>query len=68
MSYLRKSPETVLAMARKPEKLPDYFTPEEASALVSAAPSYEVRMAMRIMLQTGLRVSRACPSSLRTSG
>ena len=43
-------------MARKPTKLPDYFTPEEARALVSAAPSYQVRMAMRVMLRTGLRV------------
>ena len=24
-------------MARKPRKLPDYFTPDEASALVAAA-------------------------------
>ena len=51
----------VLAMARKPQKPPDYFTPDEASALVVAAPSYQVRMAMRIMLWTGLRVSE-CPS------
>ena len=36
---------------------PDYVTPEEASALVAAAPSYEVRIAMRIRLRTGLRVS-----------
>ena len=54
---MRKSPETVLAVARKPQKLPDYFTHEEASALVAATPSYQVRMAMRIMLRTGLRVS-----------
>ena len=53
---MRKSPETHLATARKPEKLPDYFTSEEASALVAAAPSYQVRTAMRIMLRTGLRV------------
>ena len=44
-------------MARKPVKLPDYFTSEEASALVDAAPSYPVKMAMRVMLRTGLRVS-----------
>ena len=44
-------------MARKPGKLPDYFTPEEASALVAVAPSYQVRTAMRIMLWTRLRVS-----------
>ena len=43
-------------MARKPQALPDYFTPEEARALVAAAPSYQVRMAMRVMLRTGLRV------------
>ena len=30
-------------MARKPTKLPDYCTPEEARALVAAAPSYAVR-------------------------
>ena len=54
---MRKSPETVLAMARKPQRLPDYFTPDEASALVAAAPSYQVRMAMRIMPRSGLRVS-----------
>ena len=43
-------------MARKPQKLPDYFTPGEVSALVPAAPSYQ-GTAMRIMLRTGLRVS-----------
>ena len=43
-------------MARKPKKLPDYFTPDEAKALVAAAPSYQVRMAIRVMLRTGLRV------------
>ena len=43
-------------MARKPTKLPDYFTPEEARALIAAATSYQVRMAMRVMLRTGLRV------------
>ena len=65
---MRKSPETVLAMARKPQKLPDYFTPNEASALVAAATSYQVRMAMRIMLRTGLRVSECLslrPADLR---
>ena len=35
----------------------DYVTPEEASALVAATPSYQVRMVMRIMLWTGLRVA-----------
>ena len=43
-------------MARKPKKLPDYFTPDEAKALVAAAPSYQVRMAIPVMLRTGLRV------------
>ena len=40
-------------MARKLEKLPDYFAREEASTLVAAAPSYQVRMAMRIKFRTG---------------
>ena len=53
-------------MARKPQALPDYFTPEEARSLVAAAPSYQVRMAMRVMLRTGLRV-REC-LSLRAAG
>ena len=57
MSYLRKSPEYGYAMARKPKKLPDCFTPKEASELVAAAPSCPVRMAMRIIPRTGLRVS-----------
>ena len=47
-------------MARRLQKLPDYFTEEEAVAkLVDAAPSYPTRMAFRIMLRTGLRVSEA---------
>lgn len=44
-------------MARKPKALPDYFTPEEAAAPVEAAPSYPVKMAMRVMLRTELRLS-----------
>ena len=44
-------------MARRLQKLPDYFTEEEAAALVDAAPSYPTRMAFRVMLRTGLRVS-----------
>ena len=44
-------------MARRPKKLPDYFTPEETSTLVMAAPNYQVRMAMRVMLLTGHWVS-----------
>ena len=57
-------------MPRKPKRLPDYFTAEEAAALVQASPSYQVRMAMRIMLRTGLRVSEClslCASDLRLS-
>ena len=46
-------------MARRLQRLPDYFTEEEADALVDAAPSYPTRMAFRIMLRTGLRVSEA---------
>ena len=52
-------------MPRKPQKIPDYFTPEEAEALMAAAPSYPTRMTFRIMLRTGLRVSEAL--SLRRS-
>ena len=52
-------------MVRRPQKLPDYFTAEKAEALVAAAPSYTIRMAFRIMLRTGLRVSEAL--SLRRS-
>jgi integrase len=68
ISSLRKSPEAALAMARKPQKLPDYFTSEETSALVVAGPSYPVRMVMRIMLRTGFRVSECLslrPADLR---
>ena len=46
-------------MPRSLKKIPDYFTEEEADALVDAAPSYPTRMAFRIMLRTGLRVSEA---------
>ena len=46
-------------MPRKVQQIPDYFTPEEATALVEGAPSYPTRMAFRIMLKTGLRVSEA---------
>ena len=49
----------MIGLARKPQKLPDYFTAEEANALVVAVPSYPIRMAFRIMLRTGLRVSEA---------
>ena len=53
-------------MPRKLQQIPDYFTPEEASALVDTAPSYPTRMAFRIMLKTGLRVSEAL--ALRRGG
>ena len=65
---MRKSPESGVGMARKPKKLPDYFTETEAAALVAAAPSFPVRMAMRIMLRTGCGCPSACPSALQTSG
>ena len=46
-------------MPRSLRRIPDYFTEEEAGVLVDAAPSYPARMAFRIMLKTGLRVSEA---------
>ena len=46
-------------MPRSLKRIPDYFTEEEADALMDAAPSYPARMAFRIMLKTGLRVSEA---------
>ena len=46
-------------MARRPQKLPDYFTSEEAEAIVAAALSFSTSMVFRIMLRTGLRVSEA---------
>ena len=55
-------------MRRKPRKLPDYFTEEEAADLVAAAPDYKTRMSMKIMVRTGLRVSECvslCPADLR---
>ena len=50
-------------MATKVQQIPDYFTPEEAAALVEGPPSYPTRMAFRLMLKTGLRVSE--PLALR---
>ena len=47
---------TAVAWRGNPRKDPT-TSPEEASALVAATPSYQVRMATRIMLGTGLRVS-----------
>ena len=55
-------------MARKPQKLPDYFTQEEAQALIRSTDSAETRLVMRLMLRCGLRVSEALslrPSDLR---
>ena len=55
-------------MPRKPRKLPDYFTMEEAAKLVRATESGDTRLAMRLMLRCGLRVSEALqvrPSQLR---
>ena len=49
-------------MARKPQALPDYFTPKEAKVLVASAPSW---MAMRVMLRTGLRIGECL--SLRSA-
>ena len=46
-------------MPRSLQRIPDYFTEEKPLALVDAAPSYPTRMAFRIMLKTGLRVSEA---------
>ena len=46
-------------MPRSLKRIPDYFTEEEADALMDAAPSYPTRMAFRLMLKTGLRVSEA---------
>ena len=50
------STEVTVGLARRSQKFPDYFTLEEAGALVEAAPSFQTRMAFRIMLRTGLRV------------
>ena len=44
-------------MPRKVQQISDYFTPEGAAALLEGAPRYPTRMAFRIMLKTGLRVS-----------
>ena len=55
-------------MPRKPRKLPDYFTMEEAAKLVQATESSDARLATRLMLRCGLRVSEALavrPSHLR---
>ena len=55
-------------MPRKPRKLPDYFTMEEANELIQATESGDTRLAMRLMLRCGLRVSEALqvrPSHLR---
>ena len=54
-------------MARKLQKLPDCFT-VEGPALLAEAPSCQVRMAMRAMLRTGLRIGECLalrPADLR---
>ena len=53
---------------RKARELPDYFTMEEAQALIQATDSAETKFIMRLMLRCGLRVSEALalrPSHLR---
>ena len=45
-------------MPRKVQQIPDYFT-GRGRRPGQAAPSYPTRMAFRIMLKTGLRVSEA---------
>ena len=55
-------------MPRKPKHLPDYFSLEEAKALIHAADSPDTRFVMRLMLRCGLRVSEALalrPSNIR---
>ena len=55
-------------MPRQPKRLPDYFTQEEALALVRATESADTRLVLRLMLRCGLRVSEALelrPSDLR---
>ena len=47
-------------MARKPKKLPDYFTSEETSALVATPPRYQVRSGLRVSECLSLR-----PADLR---
>ena len=50
-------PRYDIGMALKPKSHPNYVTAEEVRELVAASPNHPVRMAMRIMLWTGLRVS-----------
>ena len=55
-------------MPRQPKRLPDYFTQEEARALLWATDSANNRLVLRLMLRCGLRVSEALvlrPSDLR---
>ena len=54
-------------MPRKPRKLPDYFTMDEAAQLVQATESSDARLAMRLMLRWGLRVSEALRSGSLTA-
>ena len=43
----------MIGLARKRQQFPDYFTAEQADAVVSVVPTYPIRMAFRIMLTTG---------------
>ena len=51
---MRKLPFNGGDRARKPTKLPDYFTDDEAKALLAAAPSYIVALTMAFRLGMGL--------------
>ena len=55
----------MIGLARRPQRLPDYFTSEEADALAAVAPGFPIRMAFRIRFGIGLRVSETL--SLRRS-
>ena len=47
-------------MVRKPKQSPHYFSPEEASPLVTATPSKQVRVAMGVILPTGMKIRWYC--------
>ena len=52
-------------MPRQPKRLSDYFTQEEAQALVRATDSADTRLVLRLMFRCGLRVS--APTKTRRS-
>ena len=54
-----KIPREAIGCQERSSRSPTTSPPEEAAALVEGAPSYPTRMAFRIMLKTGLRVSEA---------